>query len=466
MGNFVSLYCHQPINKMAKIKFIVKSDRKKQPATIYLRFRDGRATDVIVPTPERVFPEYWSNKTESFKQRILFSEIFTEKEKARIEESFSRLRDFILNERFDLKGSPVSKEWLKATIDKFYNKKKTGSETLSQYIQRFINEAEAGIRLSTNHNNKRRYALQTIKSIRNFQTQFNEFQGIYSERRLRDLQKKNETPRPRKRIDFENVTIEFYNDLVSFFYEKNYSPNTIGKHIKTLKGLMREAREEGLHNNNETERKSFKSLREPVQNIYLTESELLKLFNLNLSRDMNLQIARDVFLIGCYTAQRFSDYSHITKDNIRKIENGKMVIDLIQQKTGEKVIIPIRHELNVILKRYNYTVPKVFEQKINERIKTIGRIAGITEPVYLEQIKGGMRVKKDFNKCQLIVTHTARRSGCTNMYLAGIPPIDIMKISGHKTEREFLKYIKVSKEETALNLSEHPYFTKNNLKVV
>jgi len=51
------------------------------------------------------------------------------------------------------------------------------------------------------------------------------------------------------------------------------------------------------------------------------------------------------------------------------------------------------------------------------------------------------------------------------MYLEGIPTIDIMKISGHKTEREFLKYIKVSKEETAVILSDHPYFVGNTLKI-
>jgi hypothetical protein len=52
------------------------------------------------------------------------------------------------------------------------------------------------------------------------------------------------------------------------------------------------------------------------------------------------------------------------------------------------------------------------------------------------------------------------------MYLAGIPTIDIMKISGHKTEKEFLKYINVSKEETAINLSDHPYFNRAGLKVI
>ena len=46
-------------------------------------------------------------------------------------------------------------------------------------------------------------------------------------------------------------------------------------------------------------------------------------------------------------------------------------------------------------------------------------------------------------------THTARRSGATNMYLAGIPTIAIMKVTGHKTEREFMKYIKITEEQTA-----------------
>jgi hypothetical protein len=69
-------------------------------------------------------------------------------------------------------------------------------------------------------------------------------------------------------------------------------------------------------------------------------------------------------------------------------------------------------------------------------------------------------------KKDLIKTHTARRTGCSLMYLAGIPVIDIMKVSGHKTEKEFLKYIKVGKEETAINLASHPYFNQSNLKVV
>jgi integrase len=147
------------------------------------------------------------------------------------------------------------------------------------------------------------------------------------------------------------------------------------------------------------------------------------------------------------------------------MDNGLKVIDLIQQKTGERVIIPIKPELDEILKKYDYQVPKTFEQKVNERIKDVGELAKITETVIVEENKGGFKVKKDVKKNELIKTHTARRTGCTLMYLAGVPTIDIMKISGHKTEREFLNYIKVGKEETATNLAKHPYFMGSTLRI-
>lgn len=85
--------------------------------------------------------------------------------------------------------------------------------------------------------------------------------------------------------------------------------------------------------------------------------------------------------------------------------------------------------------------------------------------IALEQTKGGFKVKKEVPKYKLIKTYTAIRSGATNMYLAGIPTLDIMKITGHKTEREFLNYIRFTKEETAEIMSNHPYF-KEKMRVV
>jgi integrase len=58
-----------------------------------------------------------------------------------------------------------------------------------------------------------------------------------------------------------------------------------------------------------------------------------------------------------------------------------------------------------------------------------------------------------------IRTHTARRSFATNAYLAGIPMRDIRQITGHRTADSFLKYIRVTKIETAEKLKDHSFFS-------
>lgn len=323
---------------------------------------------------------------------------------------------------------------------------KKDAVSLNDYIKLFIEEIESGIRLSSK---KQRYKKGTIKNFRGFKEQFDTFQE-----------------QKRKHLNFDDITLDFYDEFVDFFTQKSYSPNTIGRHIKNLKTIMHYARDEGLHKNTEIDRKKFKILKIPVDNIYLTEEELVKMHKLDLPDDSVLKLARDVFLIGCYTAQRFSDYSRIKKENIHTLENGRKVIRLVQQKTGEPVVIPVKSELEEILRNYDWKVPKIWEQKLNLHIKTVAEMAEITEPVMVESVKGGLTIKARIPKNKLIKTHTARRSGCTNMYLSKIPSIDIMKISGHKTEREFLNYIKVTKEETARNLINHPYFSGNHLKKV
>jgi integrase len=435
---------------MASVSLIVRSEIKGRFAPIYIRLKDGKNVDIRIPTEFKVFPEFWSNEHQTFKQRIYHTDSFNQNDKATLEGKLLDLKTQVLkcfNHR-NANGSPITKEWLQGVLDEQNNSKK-GEETLNEFITRFIKEIELGDRLYTHNNRTERYKSGTIRNYKGFQEQFNLFQDEI-----------------KKKLDFDDITIDLYESLVVFFTKKNYSPNTIGRHIKNLKVIMRIARDMGLHSNNEIDRKKFKSIKVPVQEIYLTEAEVSAMYELDLRDRPEMDVARDVFLIGCYTAQRFSDYSRINKNNIRDLGGGVVVIDLIQKKTGEQVLIPIRPELKTLLEKYDYNLPKTFEQKVNLKIKDVGKEAGITGTINKEEIKGGLKVKRSVPKNELIKTHTARRTGCTNMYLGGVNVIDIMKISGHKTEREFLSYIKVSKEETAQALNSHPYFTQSNLKVV
>jgi hypothetical protein len=251
------------------------------------------------------------------------------------------------------------------------------------------------------------------------------------------------------------VTSEVLTAMVDHLTAKIYSVNTIAKMVKIIKTIVKSA-------GNTAPIYKISSVK--VESIYLNESELTRLAAVDLSEDKTLDICRDVFLIGCYTAQRYSDYHRITPEMIRAVNDVK-VLELIQQKTGAKVMIPIRPELDAILSKYGYHLPHTGQQQLNDSMKIVGGMAGITEPVQLEASKGGMIVKTTIPKNELIKSHTARRSACTNLYLAGINTLAIMKLSGQKTESEFMKYIRISVEENAVILAKDPYFNKPVMKI-
>lgn len=95
---------------------------------------------------------------------------------------------------------------------------------------------------------------------------------------------------------------------------------------------------------------------------------------------------------------------------------------------------------------------------MNRNLKRLGEMAGFYEGVEIERTEGGVRKAHKKPKYELIQTHTARRSFCTNAYLQGLDTLDIMAISGHKTEKSFLRYSKVTREQRAKRIAAHPFF--------
>jgi hypothetical protein len=134
---------------MASIRLCVRSKVEGQLAPLWLRFRD-HSTDFYSIKPEKVFPEYWNNDSQSFRQRILFNDQFSEQDKFYLEEKFSNLKNAVLKNMVQQKGIDFTRDWLDSVVDKFYNKKEPGSETPAQYIRWFIVESANGTRLLEN----------------------------------------------------------------------------------------------------------------------------------------------------------------------------------------------------------------------------------------------------------------------------------------------------------------------------
>ena len=171
--------------------------------------------------------------------------------------------------------------------------------------------------------------------------------------------------------------------------------------------------------------------------------------------------SRDLFLIGCYTGLRVSDYTRLSKDHIVMLD-GMDFFEIESRKTGRLVTIPIHPQVRDIIETNNGALPsRQPEQIINQNIKVIGALAGINSPVTIEQTIGGRKVRRRYPKHDLIKTHTARRSFCTNAYLEGLDCLDIMAVSGHTQEANFLKYIKVTRRERAKRIAQHPFFRRS-----
>jgi len=180
-----------------------------------------------------------------------------------------------------------------------------------------------------------------------------------------------------------------------------------------------------------------------------------------LSLNPRLDKARDLFLLGCYTGLRFSDFIQITSSNI-----NNNILSIKTQKTGTFVRIPLNPNANHILNKYDGNAPKpITNQRLNDYLKEISEKAELNDQLITYKSQGKAIVKEKKYKYQLVCTHTARRSFATNCYKAGIPAKQIMLITGHTTESEFFKYIKIDSSENAEMLLLHPHFSQK-LKVV
>lgn len=334
--------------------------------------------------------------------------------------------------------------------------------TLNKFIEQFQEDVESGARQTDKGTN---YSYATVKSIKQALNQFKYFQ--------------EET---KTVYDFNDIDMSFYYKFTSYLKNKKYSVNSIGKCIKELKAVMYIAEIEGHHSNNAWKDKKFKGTRIEIDSIYLTREELDKMMSVDLSKyDEGHTLARDIFMVGVWTAQRVSDYNNIRKEdfntltkNVMKEEDdpknpGKKkawieqeevtYLNVRQKKTGAKVSVPCNSQLKAILERYDYQLPHLEDQVINRYIKDVARDAGLTELVEIETTKGGTPKKIKVEKYKLIHTHTARRTGATLMYLAGVDVYDIMKVTGHTSPAMLKKYIRADSLEVVEKLTnKYDYF--------
>lgn len=316
----------------------------------------------------------------------------------------------------------------------------------------FLENFLEGIKNGRIKNGAENYTLNTCKVWSNFLGILKRFIQIYP-------------------FTWKDINKALADHFVSFMEKNGYMVTSINKYIICFKAMIQNAMDQELHNNLIALRAfSKKKIQETdkAKEIYLTKAELQALYEMPLEGLKDK--VRDVFLVGCYTCQRFSDYARLEKENFTTTAKGTKVVRIVQEKTGNDVVIPILNDnLLHIAEKYGYDIPKVNDVILNRYIKQILKELSSTVPSLArkertlltmkerEKEKQGLVSFERDNKenvikprYELVSSHTARRSGITNLYLSGnFDTYQMMSISGHRDEKTFYEYIKLSSDEVA-----------------
>lgn len=431
------------------VKFLLKDARSTEPTLIYLVFRynNGRFK---ASTGQTIAPHLWDAARQ---------EAITDPKQIRVKrvrEANETLNTHLKRQRsallkvlnsLHLAGDGLDNETIRHHLDKELGRGKPVAgkpvkEPFIAYITRFVEEAKAGKRLNAKNARFAPGTLGNYTKIKNILTAYQTEIG--------------------RALDYPQYNLAFYDSFKKYLTAKGYTLNYIGAVLNGIKMLLKYAYRDGLHQSTDFQQREFRKIEEDVDSVYLTSAELQELYGLDLSGNKRLDRVRDLFLIGCYTGLRFSDYSQLRPENLT---SGGRILTVTTQKTGAKVSIPLNPNVLSILSKYNGVPPRsMSNQKFNDYLKEIGEMAKLTEPVQKTRTRGGFRATETVEKWKVITSHTARRSFATNAFLAGVPPVSIMKITGHKSEGQFLKYIKVSSEQNALLLLNHPHFKIGDMK--
>ena len=307
----------------------------------------------------------------------------------------------------------------------------------------------------------------------------------------------------KKDIPFEDIDKPFADRFTLYLQKQGYMPNTINKKVSCFRKLCNLAAMEGYNKNAVSLRvwkdRTVKEIEKRAE-IYLTDEEINAMYDMELTGEN--EIVRDIFLLGYFSCQRYSDYCKLREENFITY-NKSGLITLTQKKTGKKVEVPIFDDrVYELCDKYHYEFPDIDVQKMNLKIKAVGAELSKKVPSFCEKyvtvltsvekrsektyeklldkknkgIKFTENERKWFHKLdklakmrngsplwernkhgevirakyELICSHTARRSGTTNLYKLGVlSDLELRSITGHESQKNFEGYIRIGISEQA-----------------
>ena len=405
----------------ASVTFFLRDYKAKGQTAVLCRLRFNNKS-VNIPTRISIEPKNWSKakKRPMVNKGPVYSEL-----KHQLDVKENRIRE-ILFDYIKTNGQwPEPKVIKQEVIDELYgdpNKVKGNPTDFVAYWEHFVEQLQHK-RTGIDHTKVTKATIQSYNNVLSKLISFSEFKRVP--------------------LSFQGIDKKFFYDLQQYLEEEEgLALNTVGKINSKLKTVMKDAHSLGVHDNTFFLNADFKVSKERTSNIYLLPEDLEAIERVDLT-DKELDNVSNLFLILCYSGQRYSDLEQVLKQDKIEEEDGESFLRIRQSKTQKNIAIPLDEKLKSFLaKNPEYRS----NPHINRKLKEVGElIPSFHRLVSNKKTKGGevrLSQKPFFTELK---THTGRRTYATVNYIHNRKAISrVMAVTGHSKESTFLDYIQAN----------------------
>lgn len=442
---------------MATIKFeLSKKKDDTQKKQILVRVSVSRGFRVGGKTKIFVSPKDWDEKKQTLRRISKIEKVDKQRELEDTRKLLNDLQEHIsraIIEDKDLERMESKEDkqnWIDYVISSFYDpcvklvkeKNLTFDEFAKVYVEKRSKEEGWKLAIMGHINKKKVWEHPSFDKLSAVQTQ---------------VHKMND------RLLMDNITGATLDEYQNFLIKEGFLNSTIENHMSYFKQILKWANEKGYlkHGKEVLKHKTAKlEQSKPKAVNFLKWDEFERLFNYKFEEgEEHLELTRDRFCFACATSLRHSDMEILKKADFDDYDNPTS-FSFVSKKTHDDLTIFLNKYSRALYQKYKdvptkdgLMFPPKSNQKMNDNLKVIAEMLNFTRDITKMQFCGRDRVDETHRLCDVIGTHSARRTFVVHALEMGWSPQLVMTFTGHEDYDTMKPYIALT-DKTRKNMME------------
>jgi len=391
--------------------FYLKNPKsEKESLILFSSHFKKEAKKFVYSTGEKVLPAHWNQKQ---KKPITKGKdkcpnaVSIQMQLSRYTHCFNQLQS-----RYQIMKEEFTSQALKKEFDAEFKKSNNRQDIFFDAFDIFIEEKMK----------RKEWSSSTCTRYRNIRNHLNNFERA-----------------KKYKLTFNKVNEKFHTEFTDYcMNDLGHINNTYARNLGLVKTFMFWALEHN-YTYNDTFKKFKKKKKVITKQIALTK-DILQDIMMKEPKSNKLEKVRDVFIFSCVTGMRYGELKFLSKSTIN---NNEFTLKEEKESLKEARVIPLNDIALYILRKYEYRLPLLSNQKYNEYIKNVFEDAEYTHVVERSVTRGKEVLREQMRFCDRISTHTARRTFITMMIREGKSPKLIGKITGQTDIKTINQYYQV-----------------------